>query len=128
MTSTDKRNASSTTPLRTSPSATRSKAPQPPREPLQFRYLLAQWVGERRSDGWYIARSWTSSSGEKPRWEGPFAFPQDACIAIARHLCAELSNRHQAKARFHRVKPTDPLFGLPPLPELTSKHARGGKS
>jgi hypothetical protein len=89
---------------------------------------LAQWVAERRPDGWYIARSWTSSIGEKPKWEGPFAFPQDASIAIARYLCAQMSNRHQSKARFYRVKSTDPLFGLPPLPDLSISAKRGGKS
>lgn len=98
----------------------------PPREPVQYRYQLAQWVAERRSDGWYVARSWLAASGEKPRWEGPFPFPQEAAIAIARHLCTELSNRHQAKARFYQVKPTEPLFGLPPLPDLSTR--RGGRS
>jgi len=107
-----------------------AKAPEKStaREPVQFRYLLAQWVAERRPDGWWIAKSWTSSSGEKPKWEGPFAFPQDASIAIARYLCAELSNRHQSKARFYRVKPTDPLFGLPAIPDLSIGAKRGGKS
>lgn len=101
---------------------------QPAREPVQFRYLLAQFVAERRNDGWWVARSWTTSIGEKPRWEGPFPFPQEAVIAVARHLCAELSNRHQAKARFHQVKPNDPLFGLPQLPDLSSSAKRGGRS
>ena len=125
----EKRNAPTTATLRTGSTATNvAKPAAPAREPVQFRYLLAQWVAERRSDGWYIARSWTTSSGEKPRWEGPFAFPQDAAIAIARYLCAELSNRHQSKARFYRVKPTDPSFGLPPLPDLSISSKRGGKS
>ena len=125
----EKRNTPTTATLRTGPAATRTAKPAAPaREPVQFRYLLAQWVAERRNDGWYIARSWISSSGEKPRWEGPFAFPQDASIAIARYQCAELSNRHQSKARFYRVKSTDPLFGLPPLPDLSTTRTRGGKS
>ena len=125
----EKRNTPTTAPLRTGPTATGTAKPTAPaREPMQFRYLLAQWVAERRTDGWYIAKSWTSASGEKPKWEGPFAFPQDASIAIARYLCAELSNRHQSKARFYRVKPTDPLFGLPPLPDLSISPKRGGKS
>ena len=99
----------------------------PPREPVQFRYLLAQWVCERRTDGWYIAKTWASSIGEKPKWEGPYAFPQDASIAIARYQCAELSNRHQSKSRFYQVKPTDPLFGLPPVPDLSLKPKNGGR-
>ena len=125
---TDKKSSPATAPLRSSPVAAKTAKPATPlREPVQFRYLLAQWVCERRSDGWYIAKSWMSASGEKPRWEGPFAFPQDASVAIARYLCAELSNRHQSKARFYRVKPTDPLFGLPPLPDLSNSAKRRGK-
>lgn len=125
---TDKKSSPATAPLRATSPAKTAKPSPPSREPVQFRYLLAQWVAERRPDGWYIARSWTSSIGEKPKWEGPFAFPQDASIAIARYLCAELSNRHQSKARFYRVKPTYPLFGLPPLPDLSIGLKRGGKS
>jgi hypothetical protein len=122
-----KKNAPTTATLRAGSSATKTTKPTVPAcEPVQFRYLLAQWVTERRSDGWYIARSWASTSGQKPKWEGPFAFPQDA--AIARYLCAELSNRHQSKARFYRVKPTDPIFGQPPLPDLSITSKRGGKS
>lgn len=107
--------------------AARTKLAQQ-REPVQLRYQLGQWVAERRNDGWWVAKAWTSTFGEKPKWEGPFAFPQDAAIAIARHLCAELSNRHQAKAGFYQVKPTDPLFGLPPLPDLSSRAKRGERS
>ena len=129
MTTTDKKIAPATATLRTNSTASKTAKPPPTtREPVQFRYLLAQWVCERRTDGWYIAKSWTSSIGEKPKWEGPFAFPQDAAIAIARYQSAELSNRHQSKARFYRVKPTDALFGLPPLPDLSVGSKRGGKS
>ena len=130
MTTTDKKSAPAAAPLRTSATPTKAAKPPPttPRDPVQFRYLLTQWVAERRIDGWYIAKSWTSSSGEKPKWEGPFAFPQDAAIAIARTQCAESSNRHQSKARFYRVKPTDALFGLPPMPDLSNGSKRGGKS
>ena len=127
----DKKSASTTVTLRAGPTVTKAAKPSAPtREcgPVQFRYLIAQWVAERRTDGWYIAKTWMSASGEKPKWEGPLAFPQDASIAIARYLCAELSNRHQSKARFYRVKPTDPLFGLPPLPDLSISSKRGGKS
>ena len=126
---TDKKSSPATAPLRSNPAAAKAAKPATPVSvPVQFRYLLAQWVCERRDDGWYIAKSWISASGDKPKWEGPFAFPQDASIAIARYLCAELSNRHQSKARFNRVKPTDALFGLPPLPDLSISSKRGGKS
>lgn len=126
---TDKKSSPAIAPLRSRPTATKAAKPATPvREPVQFRYLLAQWVCERRNDGWYIAKSWTSSTGEKPKWEGPFALPQDASIAIARYLCAELSNRHQSKVRFSRVEPTDSLSGLPPLPDLSISPKRGDKS
>ena len=98
------------------------------REPVQFRYQLAQYVAERRPDGWYTAKSWSTSLGEKPKWEGPFDFPEDAAIAIARYLCAELSNRHMSKARFHQVKPGQALYGLPPAPALHRPRNNGGAS
>lgn len=125
---TDKKSSPATAPLRVASPAKTTKPAAPAREPVQFRYLLAQWVCERRNDGWYIAKAWMIASGEKPKWEGPFAFPQDASIAIARYLCAELSNRHQSKVRFYRVKSTDPLFGLPALPDLSISAKRGSKS
>ena len=110
----------------------KTTTPGPAREPVQFRYQLAQWLSERRPDGWYIAKTWFAATGEKPKWEGPFAFPQDAAIAIARYLCAELSNRHMSKARFHQVKPASALYGLPASPDLmaaTSTTRRtGGRS
>ena len=99
-----------------------------PREPVQYRYQLSPYVAERRPDGWYIARSWSTAIGEKPKWEGPFEFPQDAAIAIARHHCAELSNRHHAKARFYQIKPGMALFGLPQLPDLQPHPKKGARS
>ena len=108
------------------------KAPAKPsqptasRDPVQYRYQLAQYVAERRPDGWYTAKAWSVSQGEKPKWEGPFAFPEDAAIAIARNLCSELSNRHMSKARFYNVKVGQPLYGLPTPPALLSPKKRGG--
>ena len=98
------------------------------REPVQYRYQLAQHLVERRPDGWYVAKSWTMVAGEKPMWLGPFDLPQDVCIAIARTLCAELSNRHHVQAAFHKVKPGDPLYGLPTAPKLAPPRKRGGQS
>ena len=99
------------------------------REPVQlYRYQLAQHLVERRPGGWYVAKSWSMVAGEKPMWLGPFDLPQDVCIAIARTLCAELSNRHHVQAAFHKVKPGDPLYGLPTAPKLASRRKRGGQS
>ena len=57
--------------------------------------------------------------------QGPFATAQDVCVAIARELCAELSNRHHALAAFHGVKPGDPLHGLPEAPQLYAPRVQG---
>ena len=52
MTTTDKKSAPATATLRTSAAPSKAaKPPTPTREPVQFRYLLAQWVCERRTDG-----------------------------------------------------------------------------
>ena len=101
--------------------------PTPKPEPVGFRYQLANWLCERRSNGWYIAKAWFATSGEKPKWEGPYAFPEDAAIAIARYLCAELSNRHHAKSRFYCISPGSPLFGLPPIPDLSPALKKRGR-
>lgn len=97
------------------------------REPVQYRYQLAQWVAERRPNGWYIAKAWTTSNGEKPKWEGPYPFPEDAAISIALYLCAELSNRHMAKAKFHQIKFGNSLYGLPPPPDLSRTRKKRGR-
>ena len=93
-----------------------TKAPAPPRPPahrtsVRYCYRLAQSTVERLPDGWWV-------TGEAPKRQGPYATPQDVCIAIARDLCAELSNRHHALATTHGVGPSHPLFGLPEPPQL----------
>ena len=93
-----------------------AKTPAPPRPPalrtsVRYCYRLAQSTVERLPDGWWV-------TGEAPKRQGPYATPQDVCIAIARGLCAELSNRHHALATTHGVGPSHPLFGLPEPPQL----------
>lgn len=99
-----------------------------PAKPDQHRYLLAQWAVERRSDGWHIAKSWTASIGEKPRWEGPYSFPDDAAHAIARYLAAELTNRHTARAKFHKIGTGSPYWGMPMPQRLPARAKSGGAS
>ena len=99
----------------------------PKREAVQYRYQLAQHLVERRPDGWYFAKTWSMVAGERPMWLGPYDLPQDVCIAIARSQCAELSNRHHAQASFHKVKPGDPLYGLPAAPKMAAPPKRGGQ-
>ena len=98
------------------------------REAVQYRYQLAQHLVERRPDGWYFAKTWSMVAGEKPMRLGPYDLPQDVCIAIARSQCAELSNRHHAQSSFHRVKPGDPLYGLPVTPKVAAPPKRGDRS
>ncbi len=110
------------------PTATKPTKEAAKREAVQYRYQLAQHLVERRPDGWYFAKTWSMVAGEKPMWLGPYDLPQDVCIAIARSQCAELSNRHHAQASFHKVKPGDPLYGLPVTPKMTAPPKRGGQS
>lgn len=97
-----------------------------PAREQQHRYLLAQWTADRREDGWYIAKSSAVAHGEKPRWEGPYPYPEDAAIAIARYLCAELSNRHMSRAKYHKIEVGSPYYGLPKPPNLASSRKQNG--
>ena len=78
---------------------------------VRYRYRLEQYTVERLKDAWWIL-------SDAVKKQGPFATAQDVCIAIARELCTELSNRHHALSSFHGVKPVDPLYGLPEAPQL----------
>ena len=78
---------------------------------VRYRSRLETFTVERLKDGWWIV-------SDAVKKQGPFATAQDVCIAIARELCAELSNRHQSLASFHGLKPGDPLYGLPASPQL----------
>ena len=88
---------------------------------VRYRYRLEQYTVERLNDGWWII-------SDAVKKKGPFATAQDVCIAIARELCAELSNRHQALASFHGVKSGDPLYGLPEAPQLYAPRSTGDAS
>lgn len=35
-------------------------------------YVIPSLVVEQRPDGWYIARQWSSSYNETPKWQGPY--------------------------------------------------------
>ena len=101
--------------------ATPSKPPAAPKPTVRFCYRLAQHTVERSPDGWWMIV-------ENGRRQGPFATPQDICVAIARAMCAELSNRHQSLAGFHGVGPGHPLYGLPDPPKLTKPGKTGAAS
>ena len=101
--------------------------PTPPAKPdyrpsaVRYRYRLEQYTVERLKDGWWIL-------SDAVKKQGPFTTAQDVCIAIARELCTELSNRHHALASFHGVKPGDPLCGLPEAPQLYAPRSAGDAS
>ena len=88
---------------------------------IRYCYRLAQHTVEREPDGWWIIL-------ETGKRQGPFATPQDVCIAIARLLCAELSNRHHALATSHGLGPGDALYGLPDVPHLDKPRKVGAAS
>ena len=98
-----------------------SKPSAAPKPAVRFCYRLAQHTVERSTDGWWIIV-------ESGRRQGPFATPQDICVAIARAMCAELSNRHQSLAGFHGVGPGHLLYGLPDPPKLTKPGKTGAAS
>ena len=85
-------------------------------------YALKAYTAERRKDGWWIARSWFVAAGEKPKWMGPFETIETACLSIARHLAAELADRHTLSIEGMKLKSGDPLYGLKPETKL-----RGGQ-
>ena len=95
---------------------TKTAAPdlRPRIENIKFVYRLEPFTVERLKDGWWIR-------SDAVKKQGPFATPQDICIAIARWQCALLSNRHHSLTSFHGVKRDDPFFGLPDLPALCAK-------
>ncbi|MEQ1717214.1 MAG: hypothetical protein ABL907_14730 [Hyphomicrobium sp.] len=62
--------------------------------------------------GWFIALNWSANVGEKPKWTGPFASIELACLALARRHAVEIADRHSNLVAHHKIKPGDPLYGL----------------
>jgi hypothetical protein len=89
--------------------------------PEKFTYALAAHTAERRKDGWWVGKSVASFSGEKPKWSGPFADIENACLSIARQLFTELADRHTRSTETHRIASGDPLFGLKPTTRLRAR-------
>lgn len=81
-------------------------------KPDRFTYALASYTAERRSGGWFIAKSVPSFITEKAKWVGPFETIENACLSIARHLATELADRHTRTIEAHRLRASDPLYGL----------------
>jgi hypothetical protein len=98
------------------PKQVKPAPPRASRTPDKFTYSLKQYTAERRKDGWWVAR--TPFGDERPSWSGPFPTIEEACLAIARLLAAEIANRHSAQAASHNIKSGDPLYGLKPTTRL----------
>jgi hypothetical protein len=68
--------------------------------------------------GWFVAKTVTNFAGEKPKWSGPFADIENACLSIARHLFVEVADRHTRSIEAHKIARSDPLYGLKPTTRL----------
>lgn len=107
---------------RSKPTATqRDKRFEREQSPEKFTYALAAYSAERRKDGWYVAKSVPTFSGEKSKWSGPFDDIENACLSIARQLFTELADRHTRSIETHAIARSDPLFGLKPTTRLRAR-------
>ncbi len=106
------------------PKQVKPATPPTPRTPDRFTYALKQHTAERRKDGWWVTR--TPFGDDKPNWSGPLPPIEEACLAIARFLAAELANRHSVQIAGHKIAPGDPLYGLKPTTRVQPR--RRGKA
>ena len=88
------------------------KLPAAGPKPDKFTYALPAFTAEIRPQGWYVARTVPSFTGEKPKWSGPFETIESACLSIGRHCATEIADRHTRSAEFHKIKRGAPLYGL----------------
>ena len=49
-----------------------------------------------------------------PKWSGPFATIETACLAIGRRLAIEIADRHTQSIERHGLTPDDALTGSSP--------------
>jgi hypothetical protein len=105
---------------RAKPRATEPATPRDTR-PNRFTYALKGYTVEINARGWFIAENWFASTGEKPKWIGPFPTIELACLALARRLATEIADRHSNSVTHHKVKPTEPLYGLKGSLSIRSK-------
>ncbi len=82
-------------------------------QPDKFTYALAAHTAERRK-----ARTVPSFNGERPKWTGPFATIESACLCLGRHLATEVADRHTRSIEAHKLGPSNPLYGLKPTTRL----------
>jgi hypothetical protein len=97
-------------PAAIAPTASTAKPPD------KFTYALPAFTVQRRKTGWWISPTW--SAGEKPRWSGPFATIETACLSIGRRLAIEIADRHTQSIERHGLTTDHPLYGLKPTTRL----------
>ena len=92
----------------------------PAKVPEKFTYLLAAYRIELREKGWYVAKATTTSAanGGGEAWSGPFKTAENAVLSIARHLLAELCDRHSRMQEGYGLTPRHKLWGLKPSTRL----------
>jgi len=94
------------------------QAKRPKNPPDKFTYALQTFTVERRRSGWLISPTWSKSAGQKPKWSGPFATIETACLCIGRRLAIEIADRHTQSIERHGLTPDDLLYGLKPTTRL----------
>ena len=94
------------------------KAAAPNGVPEKFTYRLATFAAERRTTGWFIAKTEPEFAGTKPEWHGPFKTIETAALAIARRHATEIADRHTRSIEHHKLDKTHNLYGLKPSTAL----------
>ncbi len=87
----------------------------------KFTYALAAYTAERRTNGWYVARTVPIFSGDKRKWSGPFETIETACLSIGRRLATEIADRHTRSIEVHKIARGDGLYGLKQTTRLRSR-------
>jgi hypothetical protein len=63
----------------------------------RFIYALADWTVEKRSQGWYFARS--ANRHSMPDWKGPYSSEASVALMIARQLRKQIIERYERQYR-----------------------------
>lgn len=88
---------------------------------MKFTYALAAYSVERRTDGWYMAKTIPSFTGEKTKWRGPFGTIETLCLSIGRHLATEIADRHTRSIEANKIGKSHALYGLKPTTSLRAR-------
>lgn len=98
-------------PLKSRTEVRKTRVP-PGTKPASFLYTAAAYMFERRESGWYVAKWVSSVAGQRPQWTGPFESIETASLSAARHLAAEVADRHTRSIEQYKLDRKHPLHGL----------------